>query len=112
MEWITVESLIKCGHDGRVVNVPRQSWVRVGGAAALVEDDPTGRSILGCPNYGPTMKPCTKTLQVSRGYSSWLRVDGHRVVLSNLDGLTDGTVPGTVHYTVGDPMQRYVRADT
>ena len=37
------------------------------------------------------------------GYSAWLRVDGHRVVLSTLDGLTDGTPPGTVHYTVRYP---------
>ncbi|HET6214416.1 MAG TPA: hypothetical protein VFE14_16240 [Micromonosporaceae bacterium] len=111
MEWITDDSVIRCGHDGRVDNVPRQRWVRVAGAPVLVDDDPERRSIAACPNYGPTMKPCTTTLRVSQGYSSWLRVDGHRVVLSNLDGLTDGTVPGTVHYTVRDPMQRLVRAD-
>jgi hypothetical protein len=111
MQWITVNSVIKCGHDGRVTNVPRQTWVRVAGAPVLVDDDPESRAIVACPNAGPTMKPCATTLKVSRGYSAWLRVDGHRVVLSDLDGLTDGTLPGTVHYTVRDPAQRFVGAD-
>jgi len=48
---------------------------------------------------------------VTRGYSSWIAVDGHAVVLDNLDGLTDGTVPGTVHYTVRQPGQTFVSAD-
>lgn len=111
MDWITVRAVVKCGHDGRVANVPSQTWVSVGGAAVLVDNDPEGRDIAACPNYGPTMKPCAKTLKVNEGYSSWLRIGGHAVVLSNMDGLTDGTVPGTVHYTVRDPRQSYVRAD-
>jgi hypothetical protein len=56
------------------------------------------------------MKPCTATLRVAEGYSGFVRVDGHAVVLSNLDGLTDGTLPGTVHYTVRDPGQDFVDA--
>jgi hypothetical protein len=111
MKWVTVRATIKCGHDGRVINQPGQHWVRIDGAPVLVDDDPQGRTIAGCPNYGPTIKPCAKTLRVLAGYSSWLAVDGHRVVLSHLDGLTDGTVPGTVHYTVRDPGQAYVGAD-
>jgi len=111
MEWIIERSVVKCGHQGRVVNVPSQRWVRVSGSPVLVENDPEGRSIVACPNYGPTIKPCTTTLRVITGYSTWLRIDGRAVVLSHLDGITDGTVPGTVHYTVNDPRQAYVRAD-
>jgi hypothetical protein len=111
MRWVTVPASIKCGHDGRVVNQPSQTWVTVDGDPVLVDNDPQGRKIAGCPNYGPTIKPCTKTLQVIEGYSAWLAVGGQRVVLSHLDGLTDGTVPGTVHYTVRDPGQAFVGAD-
>lgn len=111
MELIAVTAVVQCGHDGRVVNVARQHWVTISGAPVLVDADPQGRTIVACPNYGPTMKPCAKTLRVIEGYSTWLRVDGHRIVLSTLDGLTDGTVPGTVHYTVRDPAQRFVRSD-
>jgi hypothetical protein len=111
MEWTTERAVVKCGHDGVVLNVPSQHWVRVGGIPVLVDNDPEGRSIAACPNYGLTIKPCTITLRMIRGYSSWLRIGGRRVILSNLDGLTDGTVPGTVHYTVRSPGQSYVGAD-
>lgn len=111
MWWITEQSVVKCGHDGRIQNKPRQRWVRLDGVPALVDRDPEGRSITACPNFGPTMKPCTTTLEVATGYSEFIRIDGHRVVLSSLDGLTDGTVPGTVHYRVTDPRQAYVGAD-
>ncbi|WP_433310868.1 hypothetical protein [Micromonospora chersina] len=111
MRWIHRDSLITCDHDGRVANRPSQRWVTVRGVPVLVEADPEGRDITACPNYGPTIKPCTKTLKVTVGYSAWLRVDGHRVVLSNLDGLTDGTPPGLVHHTVRDPRQTFLGAD-
>jgi hypothetical protein len=110
MDWITERSTIRCGHDGQVVTLASQRWVTVGGAAVLVADDPQGRVVKGCPNVGPTMKPCTVTLKVARGYSDLVRIDRHAVVLSNLDGLTDGTVPGTVHYQVRVPKQAFVRA--
>lgn len=111
MKWVTERAVVKCGHDGVVVNVAGQRWVRAEGAPVLVSRDPEGRNIVACPNYGPTIKPCAKTLREIVGYSTWLRIDGHRVVLSHLDGLTDGTVPGTVHYTVRAPGQDCVRAD-
>lgn len=112
MDWVTVNASIKCGHDGKVSNVPSQRWVTVGAEPVLVDNDPQGRNIGGCPNIGPTMKPCAKTLRVAKGYSTWLKVDGHAVVLDTLDGLTDGTVPGTVHYSVRMPGQNFVSADS
>jgi hypothetical protein len=111
MDWLNTDTSIKCGHDGKVENVPSQPWVRINKALVLVDNDPEGRNIRSCPNIGPTMKPCTKTLRVARGYSSYIRIDGHPIVLDNLDGLTDGTLPGTVHYTVRAPGQSYVSAD-
>jgi hypothetical protein len=112
MDLITEKATIHCGHDGQVNNKASQRWVSVGGAPVLVDNDPEGRNITACPNFGPTMKPCAKTLVVAVGYSSWVTVGGKRVVLSNLDGLTDGTVPGTVHYQVRNPWQTYVRVDS
>lgn len=112
MDWVTSNASIKCGHDGKVGNVPSQHWVTVGAMAVLVDNDPEARDIGGCPNIGPTMKPCAKTLRVATGYSSWLRIGGHAIVMSNLDGLTDGTVPGTVHYTVRLAGQSHVRTNS
>jgi hypothetical protein len=108
MRLVTTNASIKCGHDGKVANVPSQLWVRADTYLVLVDNDPQGRNIAGCPNIGPTMKPCKATLRVAEGYSGFVRIDGHAVVLSNLDGLTDGTLPGTVHYTVRDPGQDFV----
>lgn len=112
MQWLTLHSVVKCDHDGRVANVARQSWVTIGSVPVLVDADPEGRTIAACPNYGPTIKPCVKTLKVGTGYSGLLRIDGQRTVLSNLEGLTDGTPPGLVKYTVRDPAQSYVGSDT
>lgn len=108
MKLVTLAAVVRCGHDGRVQNLASQHWVRIGGVEVLVEPDPQRRPITACPNIGPTMKPCTTTLAVDTGYSPWIRVGGAAVVQSDLDGLTDGTVPGTVHYTVRDPGQSLV----
>jgi hypothetical protein len=111
VKLVTLAAVVRCGHDGRVQNLASQHWVRIGGAEVLVDDDPQRRPITACPNIGPTMKPCTTTLAVETGYSRWMRIGGAAVVLSDLDGLTDGTVPGTVHYTLRDPGQSLVAAD-
>lgn len=109
-EWITLDSVIKCDHKGVIQNVNQQDWVTID-VPVLVDNDPEGRDIDWCPNSGPTIKKCGKTLKVAVGYSTWIRIDGHAVVLATLDGLTDGTPPGVVHYTVEDPTQMFVRAD-
>jgi hypothetical protein len=111
MKLITERAVVTCGHQGVVVNVPAQRWVRIDSSPVLADDDPERRSIVGCPNYGPTIKPCTTTLKVISGYSTWLTIDGRRIAMSHLDGLTDGTVPGTVHYTVPRPGQGFVEGD-
>ncbi|RIV41244.1 hypothetical protein [Micromonospora radicis] len=111
MRWIHRDSVIRCDHDGRVRNRPSQQWVTVAGVPALVADDPSGREIVACPNYGATVKPCAKTLAVRVGYSGWVRVDRRPVVLSHLAGFTDGSPPGQVSYRVRDPRQRFVGAD-
>ena len=47
-----------------------------------------------------TIKPCTTTLKVTVGYSTFLKIDGHAVALDTVMGLTDGTPPGVVKYKV------------
>ena len=65
MEWLRLDSVIKCEHDGRVRNEASQDWVTIGGTAVLVGMTPFGtrasfevfpfvdggRTILGS-NYG------------------------------------------------------------
>lgn len=103
-------ALLSCDHNGTGVvhNRPSQELVRISGGKVLVETDPVGRQITGCDNIGIGIKPCTGTLDVQQGYSGLLRVDGHRVCLDTISGLTDGSPPGTVHYRVRRAGQDYV----
>ena len=110
MKIITVDAKIGCAHSpmGRVTNQPSQNLVTIQGRPALVERDPEGRSIVACPNIRPGIKPCLLTLVVQKGYSSLIRVDDRRICLDTVTGLTDGTPPGVVLYTVRDPGQQLV----
>lgn len=110
MKLLTKRGTIRCGHDGGVVNVPSQSWVRINSSAVLVEPDPQGRGLHMCPNVGVNIKPCTLTLSVERGYSVFLRIGQQAVCLDSIQGFTDGTPPGAVKYTVRFPGQTFVGA--
>lgn len=107
---LTEHAVMVCGHEtGRVaVAAVNQGLVTIEGGKVLVENDPEGRPIAGCPNVGPAIKPCTATLKVQQGYSDLVRIDGRRVCLDTVTGLTDGTPPGTVTYKVRQPGQNLV----
>lgn len=107
MEWLTEDALLICDHGGRVNNKLRQEWVTIMKRKVMVSTDPEGRSISGCPNANVIKgdRPCVTTLPVKQGYSDFIRIDGNRVCLSTVRGLTDGTLPGTVNYYVVRPGQ-------
>jgi len=113
MLGLTEDAVIVCDHQqGVVQNEPSQHWVTIEGRAVLVATDPQGRTIKGCPNinYLAGQKPCSTTLRVSAGYSTFVRIGGRRLCLDSLTGLTDGSPPGTFHYTVRTPGQAFVSA--
>lgn len=110
MKWLTEDAIINCKHEQGLVRLllPLQDLVTIEGRKVLVQNDPENKSIVGCPNIGATIKPCTKTLRVEEGYSDFLRVHGRRVCLDTVTGLTDGTPPGIVKYVVRQPGQSLV----
>ncbi len=111
MKFLTEDAALYCAHEtGKVQNSASQGLVTVKGRSVLVAKDPEGRTILGCTNANPPVgiKPCSKTLPVLAGYSSFIRVKGHAVCLDTLKGLTDGTPPGAVEYSVRKPGQSFV----
>ncbi len=106
MLFLTEDAKVVCDHRmGIITNAASQDWVTIDNRRILVSTDPEGRPIKCCPNYGPTIKPCTTTLKVKEGYSEFIRIDGHEVCLATVRGLTDGTPPGTVNYLVLVPGQ-------
>ena len=110
MKILVEAGVQRCGHDGLVVDIPSQTWVRISKSPVLVEKDPESREITMCPNYGLNIKPCTKTLVVHTGYSTFVSIDTHAVCLDSIVGYTDGTPPGAVTYTVRSPGQQFVAA--
>jgi len=109
MLWITEDALVVCKHQlGKVTNLPSQDLVTIDSRRVLVEADPEGRPIAGCPNYGPAIKPCTTTLKVQQGYSDWIAINGRSICLDTVTGLTDGTPPGIVKYVVNAAGQQWV----
>jgi hypothetical protein len=109
MEILTEDALLVCRHElGTVKIEPTQDLVTIAQRRILVEKDPESRPISNCPNIGATIKQCKTTLQVHEGYSDLVRIDGKRICLDTVTGLTDGTPPNTVTYVVRRPGQDLV----
>jgi hypothetical protein len=109
MLWLTQDAKLVCKHEmGVVQNLCSQTLVTIATRPVMVQPDPEGRSIAGCPNYGPTIAPCTTTLRVQAGYSEWVRIEGQAVCLDTVTGYTNGTPPGVVKYIVRDAGQAWV----
>lgn len=109
MKLLTEDAVLVCDHEnGRVAVVATQHLVTIVGRAVLVDNDPEGRPISGCPNTAAMIKPCTSTLKVEKGYSDFVYIDGKAVCLDTVTGLTDGTPPGVVDYKVRRPGQDWV----
>ena len=112
MHWLTQLAVLVCQHELGIVGiVPTQEFVRIQGQLVLVRPNPEQRPIVGCPNVGATIKPCTSTLVARAGYSDFIRIDGKPVALDTVVGLTDGTPPGVVEYKVRHAGQDLVETD-
>ena len=105
-KFITEDAKLICKHVNGAVDIQAtQHLVTIANRRVLIEADPEGKQIKGCPMYGPAIRPCKLTLAVKVGYSELVRIQGKRVCLDNLCGLTDGVPPGTVDYIVRNPGQ-------
>jgi CheY-like chemotaxis protein len=100
-ESLSRHSLLVCEHLGEVV-LPE-------GDGPLTEKDLGGAAIVGCPNAGPGLKPCTAILPPDGGLADRHAPDGSRFVLKSVTGLTNGTPPGTVRYRVEIPVRLPLR---
>jgi hypothetical protein len=94
---VTTNARIICAHGGQVQLVPKQQKVLIEGGFVLCEPDLVGSPIVGCPQAGPGIKPCTAIVSTIPGSTSpTTSVDGRPVYVQTLSGLTDGVPPGTI----------------
>ncbi|SPH24298.1 hypothetical protein DEA8626_03348 [Defluviimonas aquaemixtae] len=108
---LTESAVVTCDHVVGVAPMKAsRGFVTIEGSPVLRRPDPAGRPIAGCPNVGPTLKPCTSTLPMATGASDFVTIAGAPVCLEDTSGLTDGTPPGMVKYKVRDAGQALVRA--
>ncbi len=106
---LTEVAIVSCDHlAGVSPQRASASFVQIAGVPMLRFPDPVGRPIFGCPNVGPTIKPCTSTLMMQVGQSSFVTIEGQPVALDTTEGLTDGTPPGLVKYKVRHAGQAFV----
>ncbi|MEM7113191.1 MAG: hypothetical protein AAF614_12220 [Chloroflexota bacterium] len=108
MKFLTQDAILLCDHGGVVSTTTSQDWVTINGRLIQVAPDPKSRPIAACPNVGVTIKPCTSTLRVQEGYSDFIFIDGQPICLEAVKGLTDGTPPMAVNYTVKTIGQDFV----
>jgi len=78
----------------------------------LVRNNPENRTIVGCPNYGATIKPCVTTLAVQQGYSGFIKIGGNDACLDSVTASPTGPLRAIVKYAVRNPGQHYVGASS
>jgi hypothetical protein len=105
---LTEDAKLICLHRGIVDIKATQDLVTIESRAVLVDPNPESRSISRCPNVGIGIRPCQTTLKVKQGYSELVWIEGQRICLDSVTGLTDGTPPGFVEYKVDKPGQEFV----
>lgn len=107
----TENARVRCSHGmGNAKPQSSRPFLRISGAAVLVDADMPGNSIKRCPNYGPTTKPCTTTLPLATGRSSFVFAAGRPVVFEAARGPTDGIPPGITTYAVLRAGQDFTKA--
>ena len=112
MKILTNAALLNCDHKtGTVMNIASQDFVTINGAPVLINNDPMLKPISGCPNAGPTIKPCTSTVNIEDGKSALVFVNNKPVCMDTISGGTDGTPPVATKYSVTFPGQTFVSTD-
>lgn len=107
LKVLTLDAYVPCQHHpGEVRLSAQQTYATIGQRPILVEGDPLYKPVQKCAVPSPN-KPCSLTIQVTEGYSSFVRISGRPIVLSTLRGQTDGTMlPATFHAST--PGQGFV----
>src|ERR1022692_4214486 len=88
---------LQCTHGGQVLLFPPPfRSFNIMQSPVVTDMDLLEALIVGCPQIGPGIKPCTKIITILLGQSLEIQVDGEIPILDSLQALTDGVPPGIV----------------
>lgn len=95
--YLNHRATLQCAHGGQVMLIPPpfRSFHPMG-SPVITDFDLMNAVIVGCPQIGPGLKPCTKITAILMGRSFLFTVDGYAPLLDTLMALTDGVAPGVV----------------
>jgi hypothetical protein len=95
MKYLHVRSVIACTVcPGRLVlSPPGSPAASQRKSATLTEDVLRRATVVGCTQYGPGRKPCTRVVSVVRGPCNVFHVRKQRVIKADVEIITDGSPP-------------------
>lgn len=95
--YLNHRALLQCTHGGHVMLFPPPlRSFNVMQSPVLTDMDLLRAIIIGCPQVGIGIKPCTKVVMIIVGRAVEIHVDGETPLLDSLQALTDGMPPGEV----------------
>lgn len=95
IRYLNHAAIIRCTHGGTVRLFPpsvRSYYIE--GRPVITDMDLLRAVIIGCPQVGPGLKPCTRIVSILMGRALQIKVDGETPILKTLKALTDGVAPG------------------
>jgi hypothetical protein len=97
---VNIAAEIMCVHGGKVMLIPKQTTLLVGGAPALRATDLIGAPIVGCAlPPSPVTVPCTAVVSEipipGVGVSATATNEELPLMLQGITGITDSVPPGT-----------------
>lgn len=103
LKYLNHAAVLTCAHGGvaRFMPPPRRSF-HIQGSPILTEPDLLKAVIVGCPQVGTGIKPCTRIVQIMLGRARQILVDGEIPLLENLMAMTDGNPPGVCSKTINN----------
>lgn len=99
---MTAAAVVMCIHGGQVIIQPSQAIVTISGIPILTVPDLVGAAIVGCPQVGPGIVPCTAVVLTDPVISaSPTTIIGGKpayvaATVGAPGGLTNGVPPGMI----------------
>jgi hypothetical protein len=99
---MTAAAVVMCIHGGQVIIQPSQTIVTISGMPVLTVPDLIGAVIVGCPQVGPGIVPCTAVVLTDPAMSAspTTMIAGKPAYVAMAvgapGGLTNGVPPGMV----------------